>query len=316
MNTRQLGNSTLYTQPLVLGTNVFGWTIDETQSHQVLDAFTGAGFNMVDTADIYSRWKPGNHGGESEIIIGNWLRKRGNREKIIVATKVGGDMGQGGVDIRAAYIVQAAEASLKRLATDYIDLYQTHWDDPAVPVQEVLEAYARLIQAGKVRYIGASNITPGRLQEYLQAGSAVGLPAYISIQPEYNLYARQNFETSLLPVVLNNNIGVIPYFALAAGFLTGKYRSNDDLAKSARGGGMQKYMNERGFRILNALDEVAAAQQVTPAVIALAWLMQQPGITAPISSATSLSQLAELTSAANIVLHPEQVTALTQASEV
>jgi aryl-alcohol dehydrogenase-like predicted oxidoreductase len=314
MEKRKLGNSGLELTPLAFGGNVFGWTIDEKTSFEILDAFTEAGFNFIDTADVYSRWKPGNQGGESETIIGNWLKKRGNRDQILIATKVGADMGQGEKSLTKAYILKAVEDSLKRLQTDYIDLYQSHYDDPETPVEETLEAYAELVKAGKVRVIGASNFSPERLGEALKASREKGLPRYESLQPEYNLYARENFERTLEPLCLENNIGVIPYFSLASGFLTGKYRSEADLNKSPRGGGIGKYLNERGFRILKALDEVAANHTATPAQVALSWLLHRPGITAPIASATSVSQLKDLIHATELKLEPTDLEKLNDAS--
>ncbi|MBK0402468.1 aldo/keto reductase [Adhaeribacter sp. BT258] len=313
MEKRKLGNSGLEIAPLVFGGNVFGWTIDETTSFEILDAFTRAGFNCIDTADVYSNWKPGNTGGESETIIGNWLKQRGNREQVIIATKVGGDMGQG-KNLKKEYIVKAAEDSLKRLQTDYIDLYQSHYDDPATPLDETLEAYQTLINAGKVRAIGASNYSAERLAEALKTSDEMNLPRYQTLQPEYNLYAREGFEKALEPLCVNNNIGVIPYYSLASGFLTGKYRSEADLGKSQRGGGIQKYLNDRGFRILNALDEVAAELNATPAQVALSWLMHRPGITAPIASATSLNQLNELLKAAELKPGKDAIEKLNRAS--
>ncbi len=314
MEKRKLGNSGLEVMPLAFGGNVFGWTIDEKTSFEILEAFTGAGFNFIDTANVYSRWKPGNHGGESETIIGNWLKKRGNRNQVIIATKVGADMGLGKKCLAKDYILTEVEASLKRLQTDYIDLYQSHYDDPETPVEETLEAYGQLIQSGKVRAIGASNFTPARLAEALKSSREKSLPRYESLQPEYNLYARGTFEKELAPLCLVNNVGVIPYYALASGFLTGKYRSEADLSQSQRGGGVKKYLNERGFRILNALDEVSEALNANPAQVSLAWLMQQPGITAPIASATSIAQLQDLIKAADLKLTPESVEKLNQAS--
>jgi len=287
MEKRKLGQSSLELFPLALGTNVFGWTIDEPSSFELLDAFTGEGFSFIDTADVYSRWGEGNKGGESETIIGNWLRKSGKRKDVIIATKVGSDMGQGKIDLTKEYIIRAAEDSLRRLQTDTIDLYQTHFDDNTTPVEETLAAYDQLIREGKVRYIGASNLTPGRLKDSLKATKEKGLPRYESFQPEYNLYSRDSFEGELQQLCIRENLGVITYFSLAAGFLTGKYRGEADLHKSKRGHGMDKYFTPRGFRILDALDQVAARHSVTPATVALAWLIAQPGVTAPISSATA-----------------------------
>lgn len=314
MEKRKLGQSSLELFPLALGTNVFGWTVDEPSSFELLDAFTGEGFSFIDTADVYSRWGEGNKGGESETIIGNWLRKSGKRNQVIIATKVGSDMGQGKIDLTKDYIIRAAEDSLRRLQTDTIDLYQTHFDDNTTPVEETLAAYEQLIREGKVRYIGASNIQPGRLKDSLKAAKEKGLPRYESLQPEYNLYDRDRFESELQQLCIRENLGVITYFSLAAGFLTGKYRSEADLNKSKRGDGMDKYFTPRGFRILDTLDNVAARYAVTPATIALAWLIAQPGVTAPISSATSLAQLKTLTEAARLQLDEESLQQLTEAS--
>ncbi|BAV07820.1 Predicted oxidoreductase [Filimonas lacunae] len=315
MEKRQLGASDLYVAPLTLGCNVFGWTINEQQSFEILDGFVAAGCNLLDTADVYSRWKPGNTGGESETIIGNWLKQRGNRSKVIVATKVGADMGQGKKDLSKAYILKAVEASLQRLQTDYIDLYQTHWDDDThLPVEETLEAYQQLVKEGKVRWIGASNLSTERLLASLEASKKHGYPAYQTFQPEYNLYAREGFEKEMEGICLENRLGVISYFSLAAGFLTGKYRSESDLGKSVRGGGMNKYLNPRGLEILDALDTVAAQHQTTPATVALAWLMARPSVTAPIASATSLTQLDSLTKAVSLKLNDEAIALLNKAS--
>ena len=273
MKKRPLGNSGIEVAPLAFGGNVFGWTIDEKQSFRLLDAFLAAGFNLIDTADVYSRWVPGNKGGESETIIGNWMRLRGNRDKVIVATKVGHDIGQGKKDLSEKHILQAVEKSLQRLQTDYIDLYQSHYDDPPTPVAETLEAYAKLVKEGKVRLIGASNFTPERLLRSLEASKQHGYPSYQTLQPLYNLYDREVFEKELEPICVEHGIGVISYYSLASGFLTGKYRSEEDLSKSARGAGNKKYLNEKGFRILSALDKVAEKFKSTPASISIAWLL-------------------------------------------
>ena len=315
MKKRQLGRSGLQVAPLALGGNVFGWTIDEATSFRVLDGFAGAGFNLIDTADVYSRWAQGNQGGESETIVGKWAKSRGLRDKVVIATKVGGDMGQGKRDISKKYILQAVESSLRRLQTDYIDLYQSHWDDETTPVEETLEAYAELIKTGKVRVIGASNFTLTRLKASLEASARIGYPRYESIQPHYNLYERQEFERQLEPLCIELQLGVISYFSLARGFLTGKYRSERDLAQSVRGGGVKDYLNERGFRILKALDEVAEQYKTAPASVALAWLIARPSITAPISSATSTAQLDELVKAASLNLDTAAVEKLNKASE-
>jgi aryl-alcohol dehydrogenase-like predicted oxidoreductase len=314
MSKRHLGNSGISVQPLALGGNVFGWTIDEPTSFQILDAFVVAGLDFIDTADIYSKWAPGNRGGESETILGNWFQRSGNRAKVILATKVGMELGPQQKGLAKSYILRAVEDSLKRLQTDYIDLYQSHQDDPATPLAETLEAYAQLIKQGKVRAIGASNYTAERLSEALEVSRAHGLPRYERLQPNYNLYDRDGYEAALEPLCLRNNVGVISYFSLASGFLTGKYRSEADLNKSARGGGIKKYLNPRGFRILDALDQVADQHHSTPATIALAWLMARPGITAPIASATSLKQLETLVAATNLELDRASIDLLDQAS--
>src|ERR1700756_2425272 len=261
---RKLGNSGLEIAPIMFGGNVFGWTADEPTSFRLLDAFIAAGFNAVDTADVYSKWVPGNKGGESETIIGNWLKRGAKRQQVIIATKVGSEMASGKKGLSKRYILAAAEDSLQRLQTDYIDLYQSHVDDSDTPLDETLEAYAQLIKQGKVRAIGASNYSAKRLAEGLQISKKKGLPRYESLQPLYNLYDRADFETDLAPVCLHENIGVIPYFSLASGFLSGKYRSETDLAKSARGSIVKKYLNERGLKILSALDQVAKAHRFTP----------------------------------------------------
>lgn len=315
MNRKRLGNSDLHVSPLCFGGNVFGWTIDENTSFNILDAFADSGCNFIDTADVYSRWVPGNRGGESETIIGNWLKKKGGRETIVIATKVGSDMGRGeGKTLRKDYILKAAAESLQRLQTDYIDLYQTHYDDERLPVDEALEAYYELTKAGKVRWIGASNMSAERLQQSLQVSSQKGFPVYQTLQPEYNLYARQHFEETYKSICEENNISVIPYYSLASGFLTGKYRSEADLTKSQRGGGIRKYLNERGFTILSALDEVTKRCNATPATVSLAWLMAQPTVVAPIASATSKKQLQSLTSAVDLKLDDEAIRILNEAS--
>ncbi|HEX9509800.1 MAG TPA: aldo/keto reductase [Puia sp.] len=314
MNKRQLGRSDLQVAPLAFGGNVFGWTIDEATSFPLLDQFIAAGFNLVDTADVYSRWAPGNKGGESETIIGNWMRQRGHRDKVIIATKVGADMGQGKKDLSKKYILKALEDSLRRLQTDYIDLYQTHWDDDTTPVEETLEAYAQLVKEGKIRWIGASNLSPARLTASLEASARNGYPRYESFQPGYNLYDRAGFEKEIEPLCLKHNLGVISYYSLASGFLSGKYRSEADLSKSVRGGGVKKYLDERGLRILSALDEVAAQYKTTPASVAIAWLIARPSITAPIASATKAQQLTDLVKAAELTLDAQAIEWLDKAS--
>jgi len=293
-----------------LGTNVFGWTADQAASFRILDAFVDAGFNFIDTADVYSRWAPGHTGGESETIIGKW----GKRDKLIIATKVGGEMATDKKGLSKSYILRAVEDSLQRLQTDYIDLYQSHYDDPTTPLEETLEAYDQLIKQGKVRAIGASNYTAERLAEALQVSERNGYPRYESLQPLYNLYDRAEYEAELEPLCLDKGLGVIPYFSLASGFLTGKYRSESDLSKSPRGARVKKYMDERGFRILAALDEVAQRHHATPAKVALAWLMARPSVTAPIASATTVDQLRDLIEATRLRLDAASIDQLNRAS--
>ncbi|HXB21839.1 MAG TPA: aldo/keto reductase [Candidatus Solibacter sp.] len=311
---RKLGNSGLEVSPICFGGNVFGWTVDEPTSFKLLDGFVSSGFNFIDTADVYSRWVPGNQGGESETILGKWLKQRGNRSSVLVATKVGSEMGPEKKGLSKAYILRAVEDSLKRLQTDYIDLYQSHVDDPETPMEETQEAYAQLIRQGKVRAIGASNFSAERLVQALQVSRQQGFPRYESLQPLYNLYDRAVYETALEPLCRKEGLGVIPYFSLAKGFLTGKYRSEKDLSKSVRGQGVKKYLDERGFRILAALDELAAQYRSTPAQVALAWLIARPSITAPIASATNLDQLNDLTASANLHLNDASIDLLNQAS--
>jgi len=314
MNFRRLGQSDLQIAPIMLGGNVFGWNVDEATAFSILDAFIDAGFNAIDTANSYSRWVPGHKGGESETIIGNWLKKSGKRDKVVIATKVGEDMGHGR-GLKRADILREAEASLRRLQTDRIDLYQTHFDDEKTPPEETLAAYAELIAVGKVRAIGASNITPARLKDSLVASQRLGIARYESLQPLYNLYDRKTFETDYAPICQQENIGVITYYSLAAGFLTGKYRSTADAAKSAvRGGRVQQYLDDRGLRILKSLDAVAARHAATPAQVSLAWLMARPSVTAPIVSATSLKQLGEILKAPQLKLTREDIAALDTAS--
>lgn len=314
MDKRKLGTTGFDVAPLAFGGNVFGWTADEAMSFKLLDAFVGAGFNLIDTADSYSRWVTGHTGGESETIIGRWIAKRGRHDDVVIATKVGSEMGEGHKLLRKDYIMRAAEASLRRLQVESIDLYQSHWDDENTPLEETLEAYDRLIRQGKVKAVGASNLLAPRLAQALAVADANGLPRYATLQPEYNLYAREGFEGALQDLCVRENIGVITYFSLAAGFLTGKYRSEADLGKSARGGGMQKYLNPRGMKILDALDKVSARYGVKPAQVALAWLTTRKGVTAPIASATSLAQLDELLRALQLGLDAEALSALEVAS--
>lgn len=314
MEKRRLGRSDLMVSPLCLGGNVFGWTADEATSFKVLDAYVDAGLNFIDTADVYSTWVPGHKGGESETIIGKWMKARGNRDKLVIATKVGSEMGPDQKGLSKAYIRSAVEASLRRLQTDCIDLYQSHRDDPDTPQQETLAAYQELIRDGKVRAIGASNFTAARLKEALEISAERGLPRYESLQPKYNLSDREEYEAELEPLCRREEIGVIPYYGLASGFLTGKYRSEADFGKSVRGGRMAAYLDDRGRRILAALDEVSALRNATPAQIALAWLMARPGLTAPIASATSVEQIRDLVQATKVRLNGDDIQELDQAS--
>jgi aryl-alcohol dehydrogenase-like predicted oxidoreductase len=310
MQRRRLGQSGLELAPLMLGGNVFGWAIDEKTSCGILDAFVDAGFNAIDTSDSYARWVPGNPGGESETIIGNWLRRSGKRDKVLIATKVGEDMGEGR-SLKKDYILRECEASLRRLQTDRIDLYQTHFDDEVTPPEETMQAYAQLIAAGKVRVIGASNVSPARLRASLAASTKLGLPRYESLQPLYNLSDRKEFETEFEPLCRQEKLGVINYYSLAAGFLTGKYRSPEEGAKHpGRGGRLKRYLDARGMRILAAVDEVAERHAAVPAQIALAWLIAKPVITAPIVSATSRKQLDEILKAPQIRLSGEDIATL------
>jgi aryl-alcohol dehydrogenase-like predicted oxidoreductase len=313
VKTRKLGNSGLEVSTLMLGGNVFGWTVDEPLGLKILDAFVDAGLNFIDTADIYSTWVPGHAGGESETMIGRWLQQSGKRSKVVLATKVGMQM-PAGKGLKKAYIFQAVEDSLRRLQIDHIDLYQSHEDDASTPLEETLGAFGELVQQGKVRAIGASNYAAARLAESFEVSEKNGLPRYECLQPKYNLCERSDYEASLEPLVLREGIGVVPYYGLASGFLTGKYRSESDLAKSPRGGGVKKYLNERGFRILAALDQAAEKHGSTPAKVALAWLMARPGITAPIASATSVEQLHDLIGATELELDPASIKALDEAS--
>jgi len=314
MQLRPLGRSGLQVAPLAFGGNVFGWTADEATSFALLDAFVDAGFNLVDTADVYSRWAPGHSGGESESIIGRWLKATGKRERIVLATKVGMDMGDGRIGLSKRWIRQSVEDSLRRLQTDRIDLYQAHKDDADTPMEETLTTFAELIREGKVRAIGASNFSAPRLAEALATSRRLGLPRYESLQPQYNLVDRAGYEAELEPLCRAEGLGVINFFGLARGFLTGKYRSEADLGKSTRGSGVKGYLNERGLRILAALDDAAAALNATPAQVALAWQMARPGLTAPIASATSLTQFTELAGAARLSLDAGTIQALDQAS--
>ena len=314
MQMRKLGNSGLEIAPVMLGGNVFGWTADEATSFKVLDGFVGAGLNAIDTADIYSKWVAGHKGGESETVVGNWLKSRGGRDRVVIATKVGMEMPGVGQGLRSDYIIKRVEDSLARLQTDYIDLYQSHTDDKDAPLEETLAAYQQLIKQGKVRAIGASNYEAPRLAEALGISAAKKLPRYETLQPHYNLYDRADYERELEPLVLKAGIGVIPYYSLASGFLTGKYRSKADAGKSQRGGGALSKLNPRGLRILAALDEVSARYKATPAQVALAWLIARPSITAPIASATSVEQLQDLIAAPRLELDADAIKALDEAS--
>ena len=315
MQHRALGGSGLTVAPLAFGGNVFGWTADEATSFRLLDAFVDDGFNLVDTADVYSRWVKGHSGGESETVIGRWLKQSGKRHRVVLATKVGMDLGDGKVGLGPKYIRQAVDASLRRLQVDHIDLYQAHEDDPKTPLEETLGAFADLIRAGKVRAIGASNYSAARLSEALSTSARLRLPRYESLQPLYNLMERPAYEAELEAVCRREGLGVINYFGLASGFLTGKYRSEADAAKSPRGGNIvKKYLNERGRRVLDALDSAAAQHRATPAQVALAWQMARPGLTAPIASATSLAQWQELAGAARLRLDAATIEAIDSAS--
>jgi aryl-alcohol dehydrogenase-like predicted oxidoreductase len=315
MKLRRLGKTGLEVAPLAFGGNVFGWTVDQPGTFQLLDAFVAAGFNLIDTADIYPKWVPGNQGGESETMIGNWLKQRGNRAQVTIATKLGMEMAPDKKGLSRSYMLRAVEDSLRRLQTDYIDLYQSHQDDPETPLAETLATYGDLIKQGKVRAIGASNYSAERLAEALQVSKENGLPRYESLQPLYNLYDRAVFEEKLEPLCLKEDLGVLTFYSLAAGFLSGKYRSADDLPQSPRGQGIaQKYLNERGMRILAALDQVAEQYNSTPARVSIAWLLARPGVTAPIASATSLAQLHELIEATKLGLDESAIALLNQAS--
>jgi aryl-alcohol dehydrogenase-like predicted oxidoreductase len=311
MEFRRLGNSNLKIAPVVFGGNVLGWTAGEAASFKILDAFIDAGFNAIDTADTYSRFVPGNKGGESETIIGKWLKQGGGRrERVLIFTKIGHEMGPGKSGLSRRYIVAEVEDSLKRLQIDCIDLYQSHRDDPSTPMQETMEAYADLIRQGKVRAIGASNFTAARLKESLDVCQTHKLPRYECLQPRFNLYDRGDYEGELEQLCLAQNIGVIPYYGLASGFLTGKYRSPADFNKSPRGARMSAYLNPRGKRILAALDEIAESHRVNPAAVALAWLIARPSITAPIASATNVNQVRDFCVAATLKLTGDEIAKL------
>jgi aryl-alcohol dehydrogenase-like predicted oxidoreductase len=314
MQMRRLGRTELLIAPLVLGGNVFGWTADKARSFELLDRFVEAGFNAIDTADVYSAWAPGNKGGESETIVGEWMKSRGARERVVVITKVGSPMGPGKKGLSPAYIEEACEASLKRLRVEAIDLYLSHWPDPDTPYEHTLAGYDKLLKKGKARFVGASNLNAEQLGAALAVARRNNLPRYDVLQPEYNLYDRGGFDGPLRELCMAEEIGVVTYFSLAKGFLSGKYRSEADLGQSPRGGGVKAYLNERGLRILNALDEVSRRLSAKPAEVALAWLMQRPGVTAPIASATNLDQIESLIKAASLSLPSTDVKALDEAS--
>jgi aryl-alcohol dehydrogenase-like predicted oxidoreductase len=314
MQKRPLGRTGLTIAPLVFGGNVFGWTADEKTSFDLLDRFVDAGLNAIDTADVYSAWAAGNSGGESETIIGKWMKARGNRSKVVVITKVGSPMGENKTRcLKAGYIAEAVEASLKRLQTDVIDLYLSHWPDPETPHEESLGAYDKLLKAGKIRAVGCSNLSAAQLQASLDVAKAHGLPRYDVHQPGYNLVDRAEFEGALADLCVKEEIGVITYFSLAKGFLSGKYRSEADLGQSPRGGGVKAYLNDRGFRVLKALDAVAEAHGAKQAEVALAWLMAKPAVTAPIASATRLDQMASLIRSVSLTLSADEMKALDEA---
>jgi aryl-alcohol dehydrogenase-like predicted oxidoreductase len=312
---RPLGRSGLTTLPLAIGGNAIGWTADEKTSHEVLDHFIGAGFSLIDTADVYSKWVPGHAGGESETIIGRWLKKNcDKRHRVLVATKVGGEMAPGKKGLSAGYLKSAVEDSLRRLQTDYIDLYQAHYDDPMIEFEETLRAFGDLVAAGKVRAIGVSNHDLNRFKAVLEVSKQQGLPRYETLQPLYNLYDREDFEQNFAPVCRAEGIGVINFYSLASGFLTGKYRTEQDVSASVRQRSNRKYMTKRGFRILHALDQVAARTGAKLAQIAIAWLVAQPDVTAPIASATSVQQVEELIAAARLSLDADALALLNEAS--
>lgn len=311
---RKLGKSELQFVPFVLGGNVFGWTADEKTSFDILDAYVDLGFDFIDTADSYSAWAPGNKGGESETIIGKWLQKTGKRSKVIISTKVGSKIDENRKGLKKDYILREVEESLRRLKTDHIDLYFSHYDDMETPIAETLEAYTQLVNEGKVRYIGTSNMTPERVRESLEISRKNNLAEYICLQPEYNLYDRSKYEKEYEPIAQQYGLGVISYYSLASGFLTGKYHSVDDLKQSQRGGGIEKYLDDRGKRILTVLTEVARQYKATPAQVALAWILARPSVTAPIASVSKSSQM-DIVKCVDINLDKEAVDKLTEASE-
>ena len=314
MEKRALGNSGLQVSPLCFGGNVFGWTIDKNQSFKLLDAFVEAGFNFIDTADTYSWWVPGNTGGESETIIGAWLAERKNRDQIIVSSKTGSQNNERPKNVSRAFIISSVEDSLRRLKTDYVDLYQTHFDDEKTPVEETLSAYDQLVKEGKVRVIGTSNMSAERIRESLKVSEKEGFPKYQTLQPLYNLMERESYEKELRNIVEENNMGVLSYYSLASGFLTGKYRSKADLTKSKRGGGIEKYLNEKGLQVLEALDKISEKHGTSQASVSLAWLMTRPTITSPIVSATSLKQMESIIKAPQLNLDKEDMDFLNKVS--
>ena len=310
----KIGETNLEVSRINLGSNVFGWTLDEKQSFEILDAFVDKGGNFIDTADTYPWWVNGT-GGLSETIIGNWMKARGNRNGLVIATKVGSETREHGFDISKEHILKSVDESLQRLGTDYIDLYYTHFDDSRTPVEETLSAYDEIVKAGKVRYVAASNLSPERLAESFVVAGKTGFPKYVALQPHYNLLERTTYETEYLPLVKEYGLAVFPYWSLAAGFLTGKYRSESDLGKSARGGAVGKYLNEKGLAVLSALDQVSEKHNAVQASVALAWLLAQPNIGAPIASATSESQLETLFAAVDLNLDREDLALLDAASK-
>ena len=314
MQKHQLGKTDLRIPPIVFGGNVFGWTLDEKESFKILDELYDKGFDAIDTADSYSHWAPGNSGGESETILGKWMKERGNRDKITLATKVGSNPGKEGRDVSKKYILKAAEDSLRRLKTDHIDLYFTHWDNEATPVEDTLEAYRQLIKDGKVRYIGASNLSPDRVKESLSAAEKNNLPKYSVLQPEYSLMERKKFEEGYQEICQDYDLGVISYFSLASGFLTGKYRKESDLG-GAREEMVKNYMSERGLKILQTLDDISGQHSVSNAAVALRWIIQRPEISAPIASATKSSHLKSFEEAVNLELSKEEMQRLNEVSQ-
>lgn len=314
MEKRKIKNTDLSVAPVNFGGNVFGWTLDEKQSFEILDQFTDGGFNFIDTADTYSWWVNGK-GGQSEEIIGKWMKKRNNRNELVIATKVGSETKEHGFDISKKHILKSVDESLSRLNTNHIDLYYTHFDDNKTPVEETLEAYAEIVKAGKVRYIAASNVSPERLKESFEIAEKNNFPKYVALQPHYNLLEREKFETQYADLVREYDLSVFTYWSLAAGFLTGKYRNEDDLNKSARGEGVRKYLDEKGLNVLKVLDEISAKYEITQASVALAWLLANPLVTAPIVSATNKSQLKTLFAAPELQLSSDDIKLLNKVSE-